>query len=78
MTLWYYRLPFTFVTSDVAEATCSCLLAQAEEAERTRQMDIVQERMILEECGRCLMQIIESANRTKGSGILCSKKFIHT
>ena len=54
------------MTKEVAEATCACLIAQAEEAERTRQMEMVQERMILEEFGRCLMQVIESAGRTKG------------
>ena len=61
-----YRLPYTFITREVAEATCACLMAQAEEAERTRQMDVIQERMIIEEFGRCLMQVIESATKTKG------------
>ena len=63
-----YRLPYTFITREVAEATCACLMAQAEEAERTRQMDVIQERMIIEEFGRCLMQVIESATKTKGKG----------
>ena len=60
------RYAYTFVTKEVAEATCACLIAQAEEAERMRQLEMVQERMILEEFGRCLMQVIESAGRTKG------------
>ncbi|XP_022317408.2 protein lin-54 homolog isoform X2 [Crassostrea virginica] len=59
------RLPYTFLTSDVAEATCACLLAQAEEAERMKMPPVVQERMVIEEFGRCLLQIIESANKTK-------------
>ncbi|KAL4239498.1 Lin-54 DREAM MuvB core complex component [Mactra antiquata] len=59
------RLPFSFVTSEVVEATCACMLAQAEEADRQRMPHVVQERMVIEEFGRCLMQIIESANRTK-------------
>ncbi|KAH3864034.1 hypothetical protein DPMN_027046, partial [Dreissena polymorpha] len=59
------RLPFSFVTTDVVEATCACLLAQAEEGERQRMPGVVQERMVIEEFGRCLVQIIESANRTK-------------
>jgi flagellar hook-basal body complex protein FliE len=42
-----------------------CLVAQAEEAERTRQSDVAQERMIIEEFGRCLMQVIDSANKTR-------------
>ncbi|WAQ96856.1 LIN54-like protein [Mya arenaria] len=59
------RLPFSFVTSEVVEATCACLLAQAEEGERQKMPHVVQERMVIEEFGRCLLQIIESANRTK-------------
>ena len=30
----HYRQPFSFVTSEVVEATTQCLLAQAEETER--------------------------------------------
>nr|KAI8766264.1 putative protein lin-54 [Biomphalaria glabrata] len=59
------RLPFALITSDVAEATSACLLAQAEEAERMKMPAVVQERMVIEEFGRCLMQIIDSANRTR-------------
>ena len=61
------RLPYTFVTTEVVEAACSCLLAQAEEAERLRLPEVVQERMVLEEFGRCIMQVIESANKTRGA-----------
>ncbi|XP_006824909.1 protein lin-54 homolog [Saccoglossus kowalevskii] len=60
------RLPFSFITSDVAEATCHCLLAQAEEAERTNTSHREAEQMILEEFGRCLLEIINSASKTKG------------
>lgn len=63
----YSRLPFALITSDVAEATCACLLAQAEEAERMKMPAVVQERMVIEEFGRCLMQIIDSANRTRSN-----------
>ncbi|BFZ17297.1 hypothetical protein BsWGS_20337 [Bradybaena similaris] len=63
------RLPFALITADVAEATSACLLAQAEEAERMKMPPVVQERMIIEEFGRCLMQIIESANRTRTSSL---------
>ncbi|XP_074647960.1 protein lin-54 homolog [Tubulanus polymorphus] len=59
------RLPYTFITPEVVEATCACLLAQAEDGERTRQSNAMQEKMILEEFGRCLLQIVESANRTR-------------
>ncbi|XP_066488116.1 protein lin-54 homolog isoform X2 [Tiliqua scincoides] len=59
------RLPFTFVTKEVAEATCDCLLAQTEQAEKAGKSKAVAERMILEEFGRCLMRIINSAGKSK-------------
>uniref|UniRef100_A0A6I8PNM0 Protein lin-54 homolog n=2 Tax=Ornithorhynchus anatinus TaxID=9258 RepID=A0A6I8PNM0_ORNAN len=59
------KLPFTFVTKEVAEATCSCLLAQAEQAEKKGKSKAAAERMILEEFGRCLMRIIHSAGKAK-------------
>ncbi|XP_033097125.1 protein lin-54 homolog isoform X2 [Anneissia japonica] len=62
------RLPYSFITNDVAEATCQCLLAQAEETERNGGASNIGEQLILEEFGRCLKQIIESAGKTKGNG----------
>ncbi|KAK9398667.1 protein lin-54 like [Crotalus adamanteus] len=59
------RLPFTFVTKEVADVTCDCLLAQAEQAEKAGKSKAVAERMILEEFGRCLMKIINSAGKSK-------------
>ncbi|KAM6440996.1 protein lin-54 homolog isoform 2-T4 [Liasis olivaceus] len=59
------RLPFTFVTKEVADATCDCLLAQAEQAEKAGKSKAVAEQMILEEFGRCLMRIINSAGKSK-------------
>nr|XP_039273605.1 protein lin-54 homolog [Styela clava] len=59
------RLPYTFFTQEVIEATCTCLLAQAEEAEKTNRPMVVAETMILEEFGRCVMQIIQSAGKAK-------------
>lgn len=61
-----FRLPFTFVTKEVADATCECLLAQAEQAEKTGKSKAAAERMILEEFGRCLMRVISSAGKSKG------------
>ncbi|XP_055495396.1 protein lin-54 homolog [Leucoraja erinacea] len=66
------KLPFTFVTKEVAEATCECLLAQAEEGEKNSQTKAVTEHMILEEFGRCLMQIINSAGKAKGDACTLS------
>uniref|UniRef100_A0A8C8JU61 CRC domain-containing protein n=1 Tax=Oncorhynchus tshawytscha TaxID=74940 RepID=A0A8C8JU61_ONCTS len=65
------RMPFTFVTKEVAEATCECLLEQAEQAELIQQPQATAERMILEEFGRCLMRIIGSAGKTDCPSINC-------
>uniref|UniRef100_A0A8D2A1D6 Protein lin-54 homolog n=1 Tax=Sus scrofa TaxID=9823 RepID=A0A8D2A1D6_PIG len=59
------KLPFTFVTKEVAEATCNCLLAQAEQADKKGESKAAAERMILEEFGRCLMSVINSAGKAK-------------
>ncbi|XP_054614085.1 protein lin-54 homolog isoform X2 [Dunckerocampus dactyliophorus] len=59
------RLPYTFVTKEVLEATCDCLLEQAKWAEQTRQPHVEAERRILEEFGHCLMRIINSAGKAK-------------
>ncbi|XP_051545673.1 spexin prohormone 2 [Myxocyprinus asiaticus] len=58
----YYptRCPLACITPDVVEATCGCLLAQAEEAEKEGYNLLHAERMILEEFGQCLMQIVRS------------------
>lgn len=60
------KLPFTFVTKEVADATCECLLARAEQAEKTGKSKAAAERMILEEFGHCLMRVISSAGKSKG------------
>ncbi|XP_014805531.1 PREDICTED: protein lin-54 homolog [Calidris pugnax] len=59
------KLPFTFVTKEVADATCECLLAQAEQAEKMGKSKAAAERVILEEFGRCLMRVISSAGKSK-------------
>ncbi|XP_076020380.1 protein lin-54 homolog [Genypterus blacodes] len=59
------RLPYTFVTQEVLEATCECLLEQAKQSEFTHQPQAQAERMILEEFGHCLMRIISSAGKAK-------------
>ncbi|CAG5867716.1 unnamed protein product [Menidia menidia] len=59
------RMPYTFVTKEVLEATCECLLEQAKKAEQTLQPQAEAERMILEEFGHCLMSIISSAGKAK-------------
>ncbi|XP_061657424.1 protein lin-54 homolog isoform X2 [Syngnathoides biaculeatus] len=59
------RLPYTFVTKEVLEATCQCLLEQAKWAEETQQTQAEAERLILEEFGHCLMRIINSAGKAR-------------
>lgn len=56
------KLPFSFVTLDVVEATCRCLLVQASAAEKknTSRTDI--QKLVLEEFGNCLLKIIHAAN----------------
>ncbi|KAJ1218746.1 hypothetical protein NDU88_006322 [Pleurodeles waltl] len=59
------KLPFTFVTKEVTNATCDCLLSQAEQAEKLGMSKAAAERLILEEFGRCLMRVINSAGKAK-------------
>nr|XP_016849083.1 PREDICTED: tesmin isoform X2 [Anolis carolinensis] len=56
----------TCISWEVVEATCACLLAQAEEAEKESYSVCLAERMILEEFGRCLSQILHSEFKSKG------------
>ncbi|XP_012268042.2 protein lin-54 homolog [Athalia rosae] len=59
------RQPFNFLTDKVVEITCQCLMAQAEEAERSMLDDETSQRLIIEEFGRCLKEIIESAHKAE-------------
>lgn len=55
------RHAFSFIKDQVVEATCQCLLAQAEDVKR-RNVNVEDgKKYILEEFGRCLIQIIECA-----------------
>nr|XP_020639732.1 tesmin isoform X2 [Pogona vitticeps] len=56
----------TCISWEVVEATCACLLAQAEEAEKEAFSVCLAEEMILEEFGRCLAQILHSEFKSKG------------
>ncbi|XP_066475701.1 tesmin [Tiliqua scincoides] len=60
------RQSSTCISWEVVEATCACLLAQAEEAEKEAYSVCLAERMILEEFGRCLSQILHSEFKSKG------------
>ena len=53
------------MTTEVVEATCQCLLAQAEEAEKKSLSEVDIEGLVLEEFGRCLKQIIDIAKKSE-------------
>lgn len=53
------KVPCNFMTQDVIEATIQCLIAQAEECQRNNQDTKTSEKLILEEFGRCLVEIID-------------------
>ncbi|VDL99436.1 unnamed protein product [Schistocephalus solidus] len=57
------QLPHVFFTWETIEATASCLLAQAEDAERRDLPPASQERLILEEFGRAVDRVIEAASK---------------
>jgi len=57
---------YTFLTLDVIEAMCSCLVAETEDGEQSRRSGVDQELRIITEFGRCLTQVIDSASRTRG------------
>ncbi|CAL1686259.1 unnamed protein product [Lasius platythorax] len=61
------RQPFNFLTDKVVEITCQCLMAQADEAERNMLDDETSQRLIIEEFGRCLKEIIESAHKAEAT-----------
>lgn len=61
------RCPLSCITLDVVEATCGCLLAQAEEAEKEGYTLCQAEKMILEEFGQCLTQIVRSIFKSTSS-----------
>jgi len=68
---------YTFLTLDVIEAMCSCLVAEAEDGEQCRRSDGDQELRIISEFSRCLTQVVDSASRTRGKQSLLVCKF-HT
>lgn len=53
------KMPCNFMTQDVIEATIQCLIAQAEECQRNNLDTKTSEKLILEEFGRCLVEIID-------------------
>ncbi|EHB12710.1 Tesmin [Heterocephalus glaber] len=60
------RRPSSCISWEVVEATCACLLARGEEAEKDHCSQHLAEQMILEEFGRCLSQILYTEFKSKG------------
>lgn len=56
------KLPFSYVTKEVVEATCRCLLLQASEAEKANMSQNDTQKLILEEFGNCLLKVIHTAS----------------
>ncbi|XP_004618630.3 tesmin [Sorex araneus] len=54
------------ISWEVVEATCACLLAQGEEAEREHCSQGLAEQRVLEEFGRCLSQILRIGFEAQG------------
>ncbi|XP_068460025.1 spexin prohormone 2 isoform X2 [Clinocottus analis] len=54
------KWPVSVITPAVVEATCGCLLAKAEEAEMEARSAAQAERMVLEEFGLCLSQVVKA------------------
>ena len=59
------RFPCSYVSSEVIDAACQCLMATVEETEKQEQDYASIERALVLEFGRCLRQVIEFATRTK-------------
>lgn len=56
------RQAVNFITDEVIEATCQCLMSISDKAEDNMELDEVAKKEILVEYGRCLNEIISSAN----------------
>ncbi|KAA8590708.1 hypothetical protein FQN60_014642 [Etheostoma spectabile] len=54
------KWPMSVITPAVVQAACSCLLAQAEEAERDAHSPARAEHIVLDEFGHCLAQIVKA------------------
>ncbi|CAD7012480.1 unnamed protein product [Ceratitis capitata] len=52
-----------FITQDVVEATIQCLISQADQCEKNGLPAYQTEKMVMEEMGRCLVEIIDFSIR---------------
>jgi len=65
------RPAYSLVTTDVIEAACACLIAMLEDSSAMNESETVGERLVLEEFGRCLTRVIDSANNLTGCSSYC-------
>lgn len=56
-----------FITPDVIEATIQCVIAQADDCQKNNFDAKTSERKILEEFGRCLVEIIDFSKKNNDS-----------
>lgn len=66
-----YRAPYNYLKKGVVKAVMDCLLTQCIEAEAARCKDSTTEKVVLEEFGRCLNELITASNmngQTANSG----------
>lgn len=57
------KKPCNFITPDVIEATVQCIIAQADDCTKNACDAKTSERKIIEEFGRCLVEIIEFSKK---------------
>lgn len=57
------KQPYNFMTPDVVDATVQCMMAQADECQQNGVSYRNTERLILEEFGRCLAEIIDFSTK---------------
>jgi len=69
----FCRPAYSLVTTDVIEAACACLIATLEESSAMNHSEAVSERLVLEEFGRCLTRVIDSASNL--TGLKCDQSF---
>lgn len=58
--------PYNFITQEVIEASIQCMLAQAEDCKKSGKSVEETELRVIEEFGRCLVEIISFSIKTSG------------
>lgn len=58
--------PYNFITQEVIEASIQCMMAQAEDCKKCGRGAAETELRVIEEFGKCLLEIIAFSMRTSG------------